>query len=86
LIGSALFKTKTKEDRLAAMASVYAKAYITIAACNDDAQSSPAGNRVDRPGIEPYGTFQFTPTCGLLSVEPFARLGIVYKQEYGTRA
>lgn len=63
---------ETKPAQLAAMASIYANAYFTLAACDGDAQSGLAGSRSERHRPSPYGTFQLAPDIGLLSMQPMA--------------
>ncbi|KAF2997937.1 hypothetical protein E8E13_005460 [Curvularia kusanoi] len=60
----------SKTTHLAAMASIYANAYFTIAACDGDASSGLAGSTAERQREAPYERFKFGETCQMLHMVP----------------
>lgn len=61
---------ESKPEQLAAMASIYANAYFTIAATEGSATTGLAGASPDRPRQSPYRKFQFTPECLMIDRNP----------------
>jgi hypothetical protein len=76
---------KTKGAQLAAMASIYANAYFTIAACDGTAVSGLAGSKPERHREPPYGCFQFSQTCQMQLMQPIKYLSISEGRMYYTR-
>jgi hypothetical protein len=76
---------KTKGAQLEAMASIYANAYLTIAACDGTAGSGLAGIKPERHREPPYGCFQFSKTCQMQLMQPIKYLSISEVRMYDTR-
>jgi hypothetical protein len=76
---------ETKGAQLAAMASIYANAYFTIAACDGTAGSGLAGSKPERHREPPYGCFQFSQTCQMQLMQPMEYLSRAEVRKYDTR-
>ncbi|KAJ4989541.1 hypothetical protein SVAN01_04918 [Stagonosporopsis vannaccii] len=61
--------TSDKARQLAAMASIYVNAYVTIVASDGDAQTGLAGTRKERPRQTPYKAFHLSSTCQLVDYD-----------------